>query len=92
MLILTVLIYRKTKVITLPIIKLVENVDRITNGDLRERAEVTGNNEITRLSEKFNMMIAQLESYYYELGRKSKGENTERSKNRKRKLKSRKNI
>jgi phosphoserine phosphatase RsbU/P len=72
MLILTLVIYRKTKVITLPIIKLVENVDRISNGDLRERAEVSGNNEITRLSEKFNMMIAQLESYYYELEEKVK--------------------
>jgi phosphoserine phosphatase RsbU/P len=72
MLVLTIVIYRKTKVITLPLKKLVENVDRITNGDLRERADVTGNNEITRLSEKFNMMIAQLESYYYELEEKVK--------------------
>jgi serine phosphatase RsbU (regulator of sigma subunit) len=72
MLVLSVVIYRKTKVITLPIKKLVENVDRIMNGDLRERAEVIGNNEITRLSEKFNMMIAQLESYYYELEQKVK--------------------
>jgi phosphoserine phosphatase RsbU/P len=72
MLIVAFLIYRKVRVITLPIIKLVENVDRITNGDLRERAEVSGNNEITRLSEKFNMMIAQLESYYYELEEKVK--------------------
>jgi sigma-B regulation protein RsbU (phosphoserine phosphatase) len=72
MLVLTIVIYRKTKVITLPIKKLVENVDRITNGDLRERAEVSGNNEITRLSEKFNMMISQLESYYYELEEKVK--------------------
>jgi sigma-B regulation protein RsbU (phosphoserine phosphatase) len=72
MLVLSLVIYRKTKVITLPIKKLVENVDRIMNGDLRERAEVTGNNEITRLSEKFNMMIAQLESYYYELEQKVK--------------------
>jgi phosphoserine phosphatase RsbU/P len=68
----SILIYRKTRVITSPIKKLVENVDRITNGNLRERAEVTGNNEITRLSEKFNMMIAQLESYYYELEEKVK--------------------
>jgi len=72
MIVLSVVIYRKTKVITLPIKKLVENVDRIMNGDLRERAEVSGNNEITRLSEKFNMMIAQLESYYYELEQKVK--------------------
>ena len=34
MLVLTVVIYRKTKVIVLPIKKLVENVDRITNGNL----------------------------------------------------------
>ncbi len=70
--ILSFLIYRKTMVITLPIKKLVENVDRITNGNLRERAAVMGNNEITKLSEKFNMMIAQLESYYYELEEKVK--------------------
>jgi serine phosphatase RsbU (regulator of sigma subunit) len=70
--IVSVLIYRKTKVITSPIKKLVENVDRITNGNLRERAEVIGNNEITKLSEKFNMMISQLESYYYELEEKVK--------------------
>ncbi|MCU0472069.1 MAG: SpoIIE family protein phosphatase [Bacteroidales bacterium] len=71
-LIVAYLIYRKTRLITLPIKKLVENVDRITNGNLRERANVTGNNEITKLSEKFNMMIAQLESYYYELEEKVK--------------------
>jgi len=65
-----VLLYRKTKVITDPIKKLVENVNRITNGHLNERAEVIGNNEITSLSEKFNLMIAQLESYYYELEEK----------------------
>jgi phosphoserine phosphatase RsbU/P len=72
MIIVSILMYRKTKVITNPIKNLVDNVDRITNGNLRERAEVTGNNEITRLSEKFNMMIAQLESYYYELEEKVK--------------------
>lgn len=72
MLLVAYLIYRKTRVITMPIKKLVENVDRITNGNLRERAEVIGNNEITKLSEKFNMMIAQLESYYYELEEKVK--------------------
>jgi serine phosphatase RsbU (regulator of sigma subunit) len=72
MLVVAILIYRKMRVITLPIRKLVENVDRITDGNLRERAEVSGNNEITKLSEKFNMMIAQLESYYYELEEKVK--------------------
>ena len=72
MIVLTYLIYRKTRVITLPIKNLVENVNRITDGNLRERAEVVGNNEVTRLTEKFNMMIAQLESYTYELEEKVK--------------------
>ncbi|HUS85952.1 MAG TPA: SpoIIE family protein phosphatase [Bacteroidales bacterium] len=67
MVVVSFLIYRKTKVITSPIKKLVENVDRITGGHLSERAEVAGNNEITRLSEKFNMMIDELEKYYNEL-------------------------
>ncbi len=67
LIIVVLLIYRKTRVITQPIAKLVENVDRITGGHLSERAEVTGNNEITRLSEKFNMMIDELEKYYNEL-------------------------
>ena len=69
---LTILIYRRARVITQPIKNLVENVDRITDGNLRERAEVVGNNEITRLTKKFNMMIAQLESYTYELEEKVK--------------------
>ena len=72
LMVLTYLIYQKTKVITRPIKNLVENVNRITEGNLRERAEVVGNNEITRLTEKFNMMIAQLESYTYELEEKVK--------------------
>jgi phosphoserine phosphatase RsbU/P len=67
LIVVTILIYRKTRVITQPIKNLVESVDRITNGHLNERAEVAGNNEITRLSERFNMMIAQLEAYYNEL-------------------------
>ena len=77
MALLSVLIYQKTKEITLPIKKLVENVDRISDGDLRERAEVSGNNEITKLTEKFNMMIAQLESYTYELEEKVKARTLE---------------
>lgn len=62
-----VLVYNKTKVITAPIIKLVEKVRRITDGHLDERAEVVGNNEITELSVQFNYMIKELESYTNEL-------------------------
>jgi serine phosphatase RsbU (regulator of sigma subunit) len=55
------LIYRKTKVITLPLKKLVENVNSVKNGFLMERAEVTGNNEITILAQQFNNMVENIE-------------------------------
>ncbi len=44
---------------------------------MSERAEVQGNNEIASLSEQFNDMIAQLESYYYELEEKVKARTLE---------------
>jgi serine phosphatase RsbU (regulator of sigma subunit) len=65
-----ILIYRKTKIITNPLKNLVEKINRITNGHLNERAEIHGNNEIATLSEQFNKMIAELESYYNELEQK----------------------
>lgn len=70
LLIVIYLISNKTKVITTPIKKLVENVNRITNGHLYERAEVIGNNEITQLSKHFNRMISELEILYNELEQK----------------------
>jgi phosphoserine phosphatase RsbU/P len=72
-----ILLYRKTKVITDPIKRLVSNVNRITAGHLNERAEVVGNNEIASLSEQFNNMIAELESYYNELEQKVKDRTAE---------------
>ena len=70
LLLVIILIYFKTKVITDPIKKLVMKVNRITHGHLNERADVTGNNEITTLSKQFNKMIEELESYYNELEQK----------------------
>ena len=69
-LVVVILIYRKTKVITNPIKNLLEKVNRITDGHMNERAEIVGNNEIASLSEQFNRMIQQLESYYNELEEK----------------------
>jgi serine phosphatase RsbU (regulator of sigma subunit) len=66
------LTYRKTRVITDPIKNLVQNVNRITNGHLDERADVVGNNEITTLSQHFNLMIEQLEVLYNNLEQKVK--------------------
>lgn len=70
MLVLISLIVQRSKKITDPLKKLVENVNRITEGNLNERAEVVGNNEITTLSEKFNLMLAELEESYNDLERK----------------------
>jgi len=72
-----IMLYRKTRVITTPIKKLVDKVNRITNGHLNERAEVIGNNEIATLSQKFNNMIEELESYYNELEQKVKDRTAE---------------
>ena len=72
-----ILLYKKTKVITHPIKKLVDKVNRVTNGHLNERAEIVGNNEITTLSQKFNSMIEELESYYNELEQKVKDRTAE---------------
>ena len=77
-----ILLYRKTRVITDPIKKLVENVNRISDGHLNERAQVIGNNEITSLSEKFNLMIAQLESYTNELEEKVRERTAEIERNK----------
>jgi serine phosphatase RsbU (regulator of sigma subunit) len=67
LIVLITLTYKKTQIITKPIKKLADNVLRITDGNLNERAEVIGNNEITELSIQFNHMIEQLESYTNEL-------------------------
>lgn len=66
------LIFQKTRMVTDPIKKLVTNVNRIADGNLNERAEVIGNNEITTLSVKFNVMIEQLEELYTDLDKKVK--------------------
>ena len=71
------MLYKKTRVITHPIKKLVDKVNRVTDGHLDERADVVGNNEITTLSQKFNSMIEELESYYNELEQKVKDRTAE---------------
>lgn len=65
-----IVLYNKTRKITDPIKRLVESVNRISGGHFNERVELIGNNEITNLSEKFNIMIEELESYYNELEQK----------------------
>jgi len=71
------LIYRKTRVITEPIKKLVEHVNRISHGNLSERADVSGSIEIVTLSRRFNKMISELEELYNELEQKVKDRTAE---------------
>ena len=72
-----ILIYRKTKVITNPIKKLVDHVNRISSGNLSERADVNGSIEIVTLSRRFNKMIAELEELYRDLEQKVKDRTAE---------------
>jgi sigma-B regulation protein RsbU (phosphoserine phosphatase) len=65
-----ILIYKKTRVITSPIKKLVDKVTRISDGNLNERASVEGSNEIANLSIKFNQMVERLEESYNDLEQK----------------------
>ena len=69
-LLLTVIILRRSKTITMPIINLVDKAHKIQKGDLTERVYVSGNNEITTLSESFNSMLEQLEESYSNLEHK----------------------
>lgn len=69
-LILIVMIVVRSKRITMPIISLVDKTGRIKSGDLGERVSITGNNEITTLSESFNLMLEQLEESYAGLEQK----------------------
>lgn len=64
MVVVIILIYRRARVITDPIKKLVENVKRISDGNFKERAEVVGKNEIAELTNHFNDMITKIEDSY----------------------------
>ena len=59
--------YKKIGGITLPILQLVQKAKKITEGNLEERVEIAGNNEVTTLSEQFNLMVEKLEHSYHEI-------------------------
>ena len=71
-LVVALLIYRQTQRLTKPIKNLADKVQTISEGNLKERVAVEGNNEITQLSHRFNMMIGKLDDYYQTLEDKVK--------------------
>ncbi len=68
--VLFVLIYKRAKLITRPILKLETSAIRIKRGDFSTRAEVEGNNELTVLAKQFNAMLSRIAKHYEELERK----------------------
>lgn len=69
---LLIVIYYGTGKITKPVKSLMEKVSIIRNGNLNERAEIIGSNEIAELSGHFNSMVGELEESYNNLDRKVK--------------------
>ncbi len=69
MIIIFVLIYVKTKSITRPVELLTGHVKKIAHGNIKERAEVIGSNEISILAKHINKMLDQLEANYKQLVR-----------------------
>ncbi|NOZ46866.1 MAG: SpoIIE family protein phosphatase [Chlorobi bacterium] len=65
--ILSFIIYLRAKWISKPVRKLVITTKNIAQGNLSERAEIIGRNEIATLSVHFNLMIEQLQQSHDEL-------------------------
>lgn len=53
--------------VTRPLHQVAQTVERITKGDLRQRADVSSRDEVGHLAKSFNLMVSSLESAYYEL-------------------------
>lgn len=67
----------RARSITKPIVMLSGKSKAISAGNLNERIEILGNNEITELSENFNAMIEKLQESYETLEQKVKDRTAE---------------
>ncbi len=74
---LLLLVYFRAKKLTAPIILLTSKVKKIAGGNLHERVEVTGENEISELSSTFNKMVNELQESYEGLEQKVKDRTAE---------------
>ncbi|MBK7866824.1 MAG: HAMP domain-containing protein [Ignavibacteriales bacterium] len=55
------------RIVAIPITKLVKSFEKVSEGDLKERAEVKSSDEFGKLSESFNAMVESLEFAVSEL-------------------------
>jgi signal transduction histidine kinase/CheY-like chemotaxis protein len=62
-----IIVYFISAVITNPLTKMVNTVEKITNGNLDERVSYHGHDEVGRLAISFNKMVKILESTYNDL-------------------------
>ncbi len=76
------LIHKNVKEITEPIKRLVSSINQISQGNFDKRTKVEGNNEISILSEHFNIMIGKIQEYYNVLEDKVRERTTEIVKNK----------
>lgn len=65
--IILLLFYNKIRILTNPVKSLLHSMQNIIRGQIKERTQVTGNNEITELASYFNQMLDQLEDNYNDL-------------------------
>ncbi|MDQ7062829.1 MAG: response regulator [candidate division KSB1 bacterium] len=56
-----------TTIMTLPLVRMVETVEKIAHGDLSQRAPVKSPDEVGQLAEAFNRMVANLEAAHSQL-------------------------
>lgn len=68
--VLFIVILFATRSIIKPLDRLVEKVNKISRGNLSERANVKGSKEITKLAFHFNQMLEKLEEFYNDLEQK----------------------
>lgn len=69
-LLLSFLIYKTARKITVPLHNLLDKVKRISEYNLNARVKIAGTNEVAELSENFNMMVEKLQKSYSELEHK----------------------
>jgi len=72
LIILIFIIFFRARIITQPVRKLLMATKKIALGNLNERAEIIGRNEIASLSVHFNLMIDQLQESHEDLSKSNK--------------------